>query len=203
MDELEILKKDWKKSENTFGQVSETEIYGMLHKRSSSLVKWILIISIIEFIVLNGFGFFIADKEMDNFEKLHPYLFITENVNYLILLGFIFLFYKNYKSICVLNSSTKLIKDIIKTRKIVNYYIYWNVFISSFLGSFAFIDGFNASYRQANPNAEELSQTGFIIIFIFSMLFVVGIVFGFYKLLYGILLNRLNKNYKELQKMDF
>jgi hypothetical protein len=203
MDELEILKKDWKKSENTFGQVSETEIYGMLHKRSSSLVKWILIISIIEFIVLNGFGFFIADKEMDNFEKLHPYLSIIENVNYLILLGFIFLFYKNYKSICVLNSSTKLIKDIIKTRKIVNYYIYWNVFISSFLGSFAFIDGFNASYRQANPNAEELSQTGFIIIFIFSMLFVVGIVFGFYKLLYGILLNRLNKNYKELQKMDF
>jgi hypothetical protein len=203
MDELEILKKDWKKSENTFDQVSETEIYGMLHKRSSSLVKWILIISIIEFIVLNGFGFFIADKEMDNFEKLHPYLSIIENVNYLILLGFIFLFYKNYKSICVLNSSTKLIKDIIKTRKIVNYYIYWNVFISSFLGSFAFIDGFNASYRQANPNAEELSQTGFIIIFIFSMLFVVGIVFGFYKLLYGILLNRLNKNYKELQKMDF
>jgi hypothetical protein len=49
MDELEILKKDWKKSENTFDQVSETEIYGMLHKRSSSLVKWILIISIIEF----------------------------------------------------------------------------------------------------------------------------------------------------------
>ena len=121
----------------------------------------------------------------------------------LILLGFIFLFYKNYKAICVLDSSKKLIKDIIKTRKIVNYYIYWNVFISSFLGSFAFIDGFYAGYNQANPNAEELSQTGFIIIFIFSMLFVVGFIFGFYKLLYGILLNRLNKNYKELQKMEF
>ena len=203
MDELEILKNDWKKKENTFDQVSENEIYEMLHKRSSSLVKWILIISIIEFIVLNGFGFLISDKEIENFQKLHPYLSIIENVNYLILLGFIFLFYKNYKSICVLDSSKKLIKDIIKTRKIVNYYIYWNVFISSFLGSFGFIDGFNASYRQANPNAEELSQSGFIIIFIFSMLFVVGIVFGFYKLLYGILLNRLNKNYKELQKMDF
>lgn len=203
MDELEILKKDWKKSENTFSQITETEIYEMLHKRSSSLVKWILIISIIEFIVLNGFGFFIADKEMANFEKLHPYLSIIEKINYLILLGFIYLFYKNYKSICVLDSSKKLIKDIIKTRKIVNYYIYWNVFISSFLGSFGFIDGFNSSYRQANPNAEELTQTGFIIIFIFSMLFVIGIIFGFYKLLYGILLNRLNKNYKELQKMYF
>jgi hypothetical protein len=203
MDELEILKNDWKKKENTFDQVSENEIYEMLHKKSSSLVKWILIISIIEFIVLNGFGFLISDKEMDNFEKLHPYLSIIEKINYLILIGFIYLFYKNYKAICVLDSSKKLIKDIIKTRKIVNYYIYWNVFISSFLGSFGFIDGFNASYHQANPNAEELSQTGFIIIFIFSMLFVIALIFGFYKLLYGFLLNRLNKNYKELQKMDF
>jgi hypothetical protein len=166
MDELEILKNDWKKKENTFDQVSENEIYEMLHKRSSSLVKWILIISIIEFIVLNGFGFLISDKEMDNFQKLHPYLSIIENVNYLILLGFIFLFYKNYKSICVLDSSKKLIKDIIKTRKIVNYYIYWNVFISSFFGSFAFIDVFRAGYKYANPEAAPISNVGFIIIFI-------------------------------------
>lgn len=203
MDELEILKNDWKKKENTFDQVSENEIYGMLHKKSSSLVKWILIISIIEFIVLNGFGFLISDKEMDNFEKLHPYFSIIEKINYFILIGFIYLFYKNYKAICVLDSSKKLIKDIIKTRKIVNYYIYWNVFISSFLGSFGFIDGFYEGYHQANPNAEELSQTGFIIIFIFSMMFVIALIFGFYKLLYGFLLNRLNNNYKELQKMDF
>lgn len=202
MDDLDLLKKDWKKQEGSFHQISEKEIYGMLHKGSSSIVKWILIISIIEFVVLNGFGFIIADKEIDNFEKLHPYLSIIEKLNYLILLGFIFLFYKNYKTICVLDSSKKLIKDIIKTRKIVNYYIYWNVFISSFFGLFAFIDGFNASYYKTNPNAEELSQTGFIIIFGFCMLFVIGIIFGFYKLLYGILLNRLNKNYKELKKME-
>jgi len=203
MDELEILKNDWKKKENTFNQVSENEIYGMLHKKSSSLVKWILIISIIEFVVLNGFGFLISDNEIENFQKLHPYLNIIENINYLILLGFIYLFYKNYKTICVLDSSKKLIQDIIKTRKIVNYYIYWNVFISSFFGLFAFIDGFRAGYKNANPDTAPISDVGFIIIFIFSMLFVIAIIFGFYKLLYGFLLNRLNKNYKELQKMDF
>ena len=124
MDELEILKKDWKKNENAFDQVSEKEIYGMLHKRSSSIVKWILIISILEFIVLNGIGFLISDKESAKFSATHPYLNIIENINYFILLGFIYLFYKNYKSICVLDSSKKLIKDIVKTRKIVNYYIY-------------------------------------------------------------------------------
>ena len=203
MDELEILKNDWKKKENTFDQVSENEIYSMLHKRSSTIVKWILIISIIEFIVLNGLGFLIADKEIENFEKLHPYLNVIEKANYFILLGFIYLFYKNYKTISVLDSSKKLIQDIIKTRKIVNYYIYWNVFISSFLGSFGFIHGFKAGYKNANPEATPISDTGFIIIFIFSMLFVIALIFGFYKLLYGFFLNRLNKNYKELQKLDF
>ena len=46
MEELDLLKKYWKKSEDTFEQVSEVEIYKMLHKKSSSIVKWILIISI-------------------------------------------------------------------------------------------------------------------------------------------------------------
>ena len=203
MDELEILKKDWKKNENTFDQVSEKEIYGMLHKRSSSIVKWILIISILEFIVINGIGFLISDEKAEKFKVMHPYLNIIENINYFILLGFIYLFYRNFRSISVLDSSKKLIKDILKTRKIVNYYIYWNVFISSFFGAFGFIDGFKESYYERNPNAEELTDTGFIIIFVFSMLFVIGFIFIFYKLLYGILLSKLNKNYKELLKIEY
>jgi hypothetical protein len=200
MDELEILKKDWKKNENTFEQVSEKEIYGMLHKRSSSIVKWILIISILEFIVLNGIGFLISDKESAKFSTTHPYLNSIETINYFILLGFIYLFYKNYKSICVLDSSKKLIKDIVKTRKIVNYYIYWNIFIGCFLGSFVFIDGF---YESSNQNIEKISSTEFTVIFIFSIFFVVGLIWLFYKLLYGILLRRLQKNYTELQKIDY
>ena len=52
MDELELLKKDWKKNDAQFKQVSENEIYGMLHKSSSSIVKWIFIISIVEFLIL-------------------------------------------------------------------------------------------------------------------------------------------------------
>ncbi len=202
MDELEILKKDWKKNENTFDQVSEKEIYGMLHKRSSSIVKWILIISILEFIVLNGIGFLIADKESEKFLATHPYLNSIETINYFILLGFIYLFYKNYKSICVLDSSKKLIKDIVKTRKIVNYYIYWNIFISGFLGSFAFFDSFDRGFEQSK-NITDISYSGYIIIFVFSLVFVFGIVFGFYKLLYGLLLKKLQKNYTELQKIDY
>ena len=48
MDELEILKKDWQKNQK-FPKLSKKEIYRLLHKKSSSIVKWIFILSIIEF----------------------------------------------------------------------------------------------------------------------------------------------------------
>ena len=57
MDELELLKKDWKKNDGQFKQISENEIYGMLHKSSSSIVKWIFIISILEIILWTSLGF--------------------------------------------------------------------------------------------------------------------------------------------------
>ena len=47
MDDLDLLKKDWQKP-NAFEQISEQDIYGMLHKKSSSIVKWILLSSLIE-----------------------------------------------------------------------------------------------------------------------------------------------------------
>jgi hypothetical protein len=47
MKELDLL-KDWQKNKDSFEQVSEIEIYRMIHKKSSSIVKWILIISIME-----------------------------------------------------------------------------------------------------------------------------------------------------------
>ena len=52
MKELDLLKKDWQKN-NAFEQVSEVEIYKMLHQKSSSIVKWILIVSLLEFVILN------------------------------------------------------------------------------------------------------------------------------------------------------
>ena len=202
MDVLDLLKKDWKKKEHSFDQISENEIYSMLHKRSSSIVKWILIISILEFVILNGLGFVISNKEIEDFEKLHPYFYIIEKANYIILLGFIYMFYKNYKTVSAMDSSKKLIQDIIKTRKTVNIYIYWNIFISCFLGTFGVIDGFNKGIGDTNSSHAELSTLTYILIFGFTLLLVFGIIIGFYKLLYGILLNRLNKNYKELMKLE-
>ena len=101
-----------------------------------------------------------------------------------------------------MDSSKKLLQDIFKTRKTVNFYIYWNIFISCFLGTFGVIDGFNKGIGASNSSNADISTLAYVLIFGISLLLVFGLIIGFYKLLYGILLHRLNKNYKELQKMD-
>lgn len=202
MEELDLLKKDWKKNANSFEQVSELEIYKMIHKKSSSIVKWILIISIIEFILLNGIGLLINDPNLDKFLVLHPYLNYLDSVNYIVVIGFIFIFYKNYQSISILNSSKVLIEQILKTRKVVTYYIYWNLFIGSVFGAYGVVDGFHDANLENQHQILKQNTIGYVIVIFFTILFLIAFIWTFYKLLYGILLNKLQKNYKELKKID-
>ena len=200
MKELDLLKKDWQKSEASFEQLSEKDIYAMLHKKSSSVVKWILIVSILEFIILNGVGLLLPDPYQAKYDELHPYLNIAEKLNYVIILGFIYLFFKNYKTISVLNNASMLIQHILKTRKIVKYYIYWNILISSYIGAFASIDGWNNS----NSKVDDIPNQGtaMVIPFLIAMFFIMLFIWGFYKILYGNFLGKLKTNYEELQKIE-
>jgi hypothetical protein len=201
MKELDLLKKDWQKSEASFEQLSEKDIYAMIHKKSSSIVKWILIVSILEFVVLNGIAFLLPDPYDSKYDELHPYLYMAEKLNYFIILGFIFLFFRNYKTISVQSNSKKLIQDILRTRKIVNYYIYWNIIISSYIGAFGVIDGWNLT--GSNPkNNVPIQGIEMLISFVFAMLIMMFIIWGFYMLLYGNFLGKLKKNYQELQKIE-
>lgn len=205
MKELDLLKKDWKKSEASFEQVSEKDIYAMIHKKSSSIVKWILIVSILEFVVLNGIGLFLSDDRINSINKNHPYLEIIDNTNYLILVGFILLFYKNYIAISSHDSSKKLIAGILRTRKIVTYYIMWNIFIGGIVGVYTGIKSFNDGYNAANPPNTHynkvLDENNFLAIGFIMIVTMLGI-WLFYKLLYGNFLNKLKTNYEELQKID-
>lgn len=200
MDELELLKKDWKNTDAQFKQISEQEIYNMLHKSSSSSVKWILIVSILEFIILNGLSLITNDELSNKFAQLHPYLTIFEKVNYAIIMGFIFIFYKNYKSISVLNSSKTLLKQILKTRKIVNIYIIWNILIGSYFGVISAIDGFK---EMGKNSISQIDNSKLVVIIAITMLLVIPFLWFFYRLLYGKLLNRLKKNLNDLKKMEY
>ena len=204
MKELDLLKKAWKKDTTSFEQVSEGAIYNMLQKKSSSIVKWILIISIIEFIILRGSDLLVLldDKYKNELNLVHLYNFevIITAINFVVLSLFIYLFYKNFKTINTGSSVKKLMKDILNTRKIVKYYVWYNlllVSISSAIGVCFEIKN-NIKFHLLYEKHEGLFiSVGLAIIALSILLF-----WLFYKLLYGILLNKLNNNYKELLKIE-
>ena len=61
MDELELLKKDWQKEDSKYPKLSYDEIYKMILKKSSSIVKWIFIISLLEFALWTLISFALKD----------------------------------------------------------------------------------------------------------------------------------------------
>ncbi|MWB96670.1 hypothetical protein GON26_20090 [Flavobacterium sp. GA093] len=210
MKELDLLKKDWKKNENSFEQISETEIYKMIHKKSSSTVKWILIISILEILFWTSSNLFFSTDEM-LIKIKHPemilYLEILTYFNYVVVLIFVYFFYKSYRTISTIESTKLLMSSILKTRKTVQYYVWYNLamaVVSSIISFFiAFVYNPDMAFLR-----DKLATNGKALIITIGILILVtlaflGIFWCFYRLLYGTLLRRLYANYKELKKIDF
>lgn len=209
MKELDLLKKDWQKNDNSFTPVSEIEIYKMIHKKSSSIVRWILIISILEIFLWTSISlFFNSDDYLKKIkhDELIKYFEALTIFNYGVILVFIYLFYKNYILISTTVSTKQLMKDILKTRKTVQYYVWYNLGMIVF----SLIIGFVIAFTY-NPDTtilrEKIANDGKIMALTIGILFLTialffGIFWLFYRLLYGILLRRLFANYKELKKID-
>ena len=212
MEELDILKKAWKKEENSFEQVSEKQIYTMLHQKSSSIVKLILIISILEFVFWNIIAFGMSDdKYQDKLESygIDQFMYVINVINYAIVIGFIYVFYRNYKSISTLDSTSILMKSILSTRKTVQNYIWYNLVIIAITIAISIYMMFSHNAEiilMTQKQIEEGNKSVFICFCIaISIVFiaaVIGLFWLFYRLLYGILLKKLFANYKELKKIE-
>ncbi|WP_026706143.1 hypothetical protein [Flavobacterium soli] len=212
MEGLDLLKKDWKKNENSFEQVSETQIYKMIHKSSSSIVKWIFIISLLEFALWSLIAFCMKDSEvMQKFNSYHvEHIMLPFTViGYIVLVYFFFQFFMNYRKISATDNSRVLISNIIKTRKKVYQYVWFNII-------YGIISSIIVTYIQLTHDQDiiemihQFDQDGkgtliygiyFLMVFVFMALFV-GLIWLFYRLIYGVLLKRLYKNYEELKKID-
>ncbi|MBJ2125685.1 MULTISPECIES: hypothetical protein [unclassified Flavobacterium] len=210
MKELDLLKKDWQKNSGSFQQISENEIYKMIHRKSSSIVKWILIISILEISFWTFSNLFINTddvlRKMNHPEIVTALEFLTY-FNYVVVLIFVYIFYKNYKTISTTIATKSLMSAILKTRKTVQYYVWYNlgmIVITAILSFFiAFV---------YNPDMEflrnKLAMNGKAMFVTIGILFLVilgffGLFWCFYRIIYGTLLRRLYANYKELKKIDF
>ena len=212
MDELELLKKDWKKQDADYPKLSYTEIYKLIHKKSTSIVKWILVICIAEFIFWGLLNLLIPESYFEIYEKFHLKLFldITQILHYVVIIVFIYFFYKNYNSISVVESTSLLMKKIINTRKIVNYYVYYNLILYALLSIIVNIILFSNSdllIESLNPKDSSIDKDYFlrflIIAQIITFFVFCGLLWLYYRIIYGILLRKLTKNYKELESLEF
>ncbi|TRX39784.1 hypothetical protein [Flavobacterium restrictum] len=209
MKELDLLKKDWQRNENSFEQVSATDIYKMIHKKSSTIVKRILIISILEVLLWTATSIIYNTDDYLARLKHDEIIFLFKGLtyfNYGVILVFIYLFYKNYQVISTTVATKQLMKDILKTRKTVQYYVYYNLtmivisLIIGFIIAFAYNPDVSVLRVKIASNGKAMALT-------IGLLFLTTVVFFavfwlFYRLLYGILLRRLYANYKELKKID-
>ena len=216
MEELDLLKKAWQKDSHTYEQISEVEIYKMLHTKSSSIVKWIFYISLFEL----GFGFILGlvlsftkydTRNVELLKKWNIYeVYIGFSILiYLVVFYFIYKFYLMYKNISVVDNTKQLLSSILKTRKVVKNYVIFNLSTFAFLFITIFSLGLyhgyvDAMFKNGIEHPVIPVKKAIICVFIVVIVTIVltFLVWLFYRLLYGILLRKLKRNYEELKKID-
>jgi len=204
MGNLDSIKDIWKNQGESNIRFTQDDIQSMVQKKSSSIVKWILIISLLEFILPN-LAFFFTDFEATKlfYEKFG--LVNTMNfyglLHIVIILGFIYIFYKNYKNISTESNVKILLTNIIKTRSTVKNYVYYNLTIMGIIGLHMFYVVYNSpQFLQELPDNSNMVMIWIISI---TLLLVTLLIFWlFYRIIYGFLLKKLKRNYAELSSKD-
>lgn len=210
MDDLDLLKKDWKKQEQHLPHLTYNEIYKMIWKRSHSIVKWIFIISIIEFFLGAILNVILSDKEywaqMERY-GLTDFIISFYIISYLVTFYFIYKFYRNYRTINATDSASILMKNILKTRKTVKHYIGF-ILISSgvvFVITLILMIRNHAVTSEPTERNMEFDAKQWLIFIggsLLALAILLGVIWLIYRVIYGILLKRLHKNYKELKKLE-
>ncbi|WP_339840683.1 hypothetical protein [uncultured Maribacter sp.] len=213
-DELELLKKDWQKKEFDVPKLSYEDIHKMIWKKSSSIVKWILIISILEFTLPHLLYLLPSMQEgLEVYKKIgvSKYLLGLSIFIYSVAFYFIFQFYQRFKEISVLDNSKNLMRKIIKTRRTVKHYVIFS--LSMIMVTIVIIvigvylnDNIALAFPELKEGLKNVSQEKLKIAIMLSI-GIFGIILtlfmgGIYFLLYGLLLRKLKKNYSELRQLE-
>ena len=205
MKELEDLKNKW--AEQDFSQsYSKEEIKNFLQKKSTHSIRWIFFLSIAEFLLYLSFPLLVPNylDSFDYYKSLNLYEFsiVTTFLGYVLLLYFMWRFFQNYKNISVANSVKNHLSAILKTRRAVNQYFYFNIAI---LIVFTIVVLIAALRLDKNIIALQEESNSFLMM-IFMIGILIAIILGLFGLLYyfvyGRFLRPLKKNEKELLRME-
>lgn len=213
MDQLELLKSKWKSQASDYPAYSKVQLTGLLAKKSSSIVKWIFYIGVAEFLLLAIVTIFYTggNHDMDQMIQIlgEPFYYGSIAISYVAILFFIYRFWINYKNISSDQPTRTLMKNILKTRRTMKWYIWYNMGYGMIFGVIAFIiillndpqfaEIINSSEFQEHKFRFIIGWAGFILLILSVFC---AVVYGIYSLIYGILLRRLKNNYQELKKME-
>ncbi|MDC3194945.1 hypothetical protein OAT76_00895 [Flavobacteriaceae bacterium] len=210
--DLANYKKVWKNQPEEKNKISALEIYKMTQSKSNSIVKWIFIIGLLEFVFWFAINYLSTKNgALEPYEKLKLISFI-ENFNYfhyVLVVIFLILFYRNFSLISTVDDTKTLMKNILLVRKTVKWYVYYNlinVVVFSIILNILIFNTPDGIYILSGSDNESFNQEHMMSVFIIVQIVVIAIMililWFFYYLLYGILLKKLNKNYKELTKLN-
>lgn len=216
--DLDSFKKTWQE-QPVQPKYDSNEILQMLNKKSRNYVKYIFWISVAEFLFFSVLGlfYFFQDEESDSFRKIleklgaqkapeietnfdHAYLAI-KILSLLITAYFVFKFYQNYRKIKIEENLKGLIIRIIKFKKTVNAFILISI---ALLVAFTFVFTAFIFYVLNSQNVRPDNSNLIIVIIgiIVSTVLCVLLIWLYYRLVYGIIIRKLDKNLKQLKDID-
>jgi len=213
MDQLDILKSKWQSQQRDFPQYSREQLTGLIAKKSSSIVKWIFYIGIAEFVLLAVVTIFYTGNSKQQDELVaaigEPFYYGSYVLSYVVIIYFLYRFYMNYKNISADQPARNLMKNILKTRRTMKQYIWFNlIYVAVFTiiaSVFILYNGPQSAQILESQKFQEhqlLFTTAYIGAVLVFLIIFCGLIYGFYSLIYGILLRRLKRNYQELKKME-
>ncbi|KQK24872.1 beta-carotene 15,15'-monooxygenase [Chryseobacterium aquaticum] len=216
--DLDSFKKTWQE-QPVQNKYDNDEILQMLNRKSRNYVKYIFWISVIEFVLFTAFGLFyiLQNKESNTFltslqklgvqqneqlQDIFDNIYLAIKAFTLLITGyFVVKFYQNYRKIKVEEDLKEFISRIIKFKKTVNAFILINILIVVVFTSALTIFGIYAIQNQ-NTTLADSSIIAFIVSFIISTVLCVFLIWAYYRLVYGILIKRLDKNLTQLKEID-
>jgi hypothetical protein len=216
--DLDSFKKTWQE-QPVQQKYDNTEILQMLNRKSRNYVKYIFWISVAEFLFFSVLGifYFFKGEESNSFIKVlerlgaqkTPEVEHNFDITYLaikilsllITAYFVYKFYQNYRKIKIEENLKGLITRIIKFKKTVNAFI-----LISILLLVAFTSIFTAFifYALNSQNIEPTNSDLMIVIIgiVVSMILSITLIWLYYKLVYGIIMRKLDRNLKQLKEIE-
>jgi len=216
--DLDDFKKTWQQ-EPVQPKYNTSEIELMLNKSSRNYVKYILWISIVEFILIFGVNLYYTylgeetadltnvlgklgiDNSRDFESTLTQIYLLLKVVSLTMTAAFIYFFYQNYRKINVESNLKKLILQIIRFKKTVQLFILANIVLlivfSLILGIYIF-----SVFSQQNIELTNSTMFGFFTGLLVTVGISVVLIWLYYRVVYGFILKRLGRNLDQLRKIE-